>query len=183
MRLPFLVHDISMSTPHGYAAVSPYRAADIWIVPLDTPMAARPLVASSAVEREPRMSRDGRLLAYTSNETGREEVYVRSVLGPPVIVQVSSDGAGQPVWSYDDRHLYYRGRAYVIRATIAREPTLRIVRRDTLFRDVYQRHNITNYDVFPNGKELLMIRARPTKVSAAVLMNWPELLDRRARGP
>jgi hypothetical protein len=84
------------------------------------------------------------------------------------------------VWSADGRQLYYRGPEYLLRATIARRSELSVTRRDTLFRDVFARHNMTNYDVFPGGKELLMIRINSSPVRAAILLNWPELLRQRA---
>jgi hypothetical protein len=40
--------------------------------------------------------------------------------------------------------------------------------------------NITNYDVFPGDKELLMIRASPVHLQVAVIQNWPELPRQRA---
>jgi hypothetical protein len=64
----------------------------------------------------------------------------------------------------------------MMRATITREPALQIAKRETLFRDIYERHNTTNYDVFPDGHELLMIRAKPAPLRAAMLLNWPELM-------
>jgi eukaryotic-like serine/threonine-protein kinase len=180
MRLPVPVHDISIGPPHGYAAFNVYARDDIWIMPLDTPKAARPFVATGADEGEPRLSGDGKLLAYTSNETGRPEVYVRSLLGPASRLQVSAGVGTQPVWSADGRHLYYRGRDHMMRATIAHGSELSVTRRDTLFRDVYALHNMTNYDVFPGGKELLMIRINSNPLRAAILLNWPELLRQRA---
>ena len=180
MRFPFLVHDVSIGPPHAYAAVSVYPQSDIWIAPLDTPKAARPLVATEAYEDQPRLSRDGKLLAYVSNETGRREVYVRSVFGRASRVQVSAGGGQQPVWSPDERQLYYRGPEHMMRATIARSSELNVTKRDTLFRDVFARHNMTNYDVFPGGKELLMIRTSSSPIHAAILLNWPELLRQRA---
>lgn len=181
MRPPVPVHDISIGPPHGYAAIRVYAdPGDIWIMPLDTPKAARPFVATGADEGEPRLSGDGKLLAYTSDETGRPEVYIRPVPGPASRLQVSAGAGTQPVWSADGRQLYYRGPEFMMRATIARGSELSVTRRDTLFRDVFARHNMTNYDVFPGGKELLMIRINSSPVRAAILLNWPELLRQRA---
>jgi hypothetical protein len=44
---------------------------------------------------------------------------------------------------------------------------------------VYERNDVTNYDVFPGSKELLMIRASPVRLQLAVIQNWPELLSQR----
>ena len=67
-----------------------------------------------------------------------------------------------------------------MRATITREPELRVSRRDTLFRDIFFQHDVQNYDVFPGGKELLMILESQAPIQASVVLNWAELLRQRA---
>lgn len=174
--------DFSIDRRHRYAAfvVGNFSdTADILIAPLDTPSAARPLVATRAREFQARLSPAANLVAYTSNETGRDEVYIRSFLGPPQRLQVSADGGWQPLWSADGRHLYYRAPGYMMRATISRRAAISVVRSDTLFRDGFNQHDVVNYDVFPGGKELLMIRTNaPGQVHAAVVLNWPGLRQR-----
>ena len=66
-------------------------------------------------------------------------------------------------------------RAYS--AALLRDPRLAI------FRDVFDRESVTNYDVFPNGRELLMVRKNSGTLSAAVLLDWTQLLERRAAVP
>lgn len=184
MPLPTNAHDVSLGPPSRIAAVTvahPENASsDIWIAPLDSPATARPFIATAAWEGMPRLSPGGRMVAYFSTETGHPEIYVQSVHGPTRRVQVSEGGGRQPVWSQDGRQLYYRSPEYLMRVTLARGPELRIVDHDTLFRDVFARHNFTNYDVFPGGKELLMIRTNPSPVRAAIMLNWPGLLRQRA---
>jgi serine/threonine-protein kinase len=184
MPLAADVHDVSVGPPHGIAALTVLHAgqgSDIWTVSLDTPKVARPLVATEAGEGQSRLSHDGRLLAFSSNESGRWEVYIRSALGPARRLQVSTSGGGQAVWSADDRQLYYRAPEYMMRATIAGGSAPSVIRRDTLFKDVFVQHNIQNYDVFPGGNELLMIRnTSAASWRAGVLLNWPELVRQRA---
>jgi Tol biopolymer transport system component/tRNA A-37 threonylcarbamoyl transferase component Bud32 len=180
--------DISIGPSHGYAAfvVANFSdTADVWIAPLDTPSAARPFVATGAREFQPRLSPDGKLLAYTTNETGPFEVKIRSVLGPATLLQVSSGGGFQPLWSRDGRQLFYRAPGFMsapgflMRATIARGEELSVARRDTLFRDIFDVFDVVNYDVFPDGKELLMVRPNRPGAHATVALNWPELLLQR----
>jgi Tol biopolymer transport system component len=189
MRLPISVHDVTFSTLRENAVIGEYGVPDIWIAPWRRPAEARRLIATNAWEGESRLSRDGRLLAFTSHESGRPEVYVRSMVGPPARIQVSDAGGRQPVWSPDGLHLYFREpliddspggtmlrMTYVMRATIARTPTMAVIARDTLFRDVYAPHNFTNYDVFPDGKKLLMIRTHAGRTRIGMVHNWGELL-------
>ena len=56
----------------------------------------------------PVLSPDGRFLAYTSNESGRFEVYVQSFPGPGGKWQISTAGGGEPHWRADGKELYYR---------------------------------------------------------------------------
>jgi dipeptidyl aminopeptidase/acylaminoacyl peptidase len=151
------------------------------LVPLDSPVTAKPLLPAQRYDGHPRISPDGKLLAYIGDDVRRWEVYVRT-LPKGTRIQVSHSGGIEPVWSPDGRSLFYRGGGYIQRASIAASPTLSVTRRDTLFRDVYEQgHNSpANYDVFPTGKELLMIRSATGKAQIGVLQNWPELLRQRA---
>ena len=65
---------------------------------------------SAAVEREPMFSPDGRWLAYSSDASGRSEVYVRPFPGPGAAVQISTDGGGTPTWSRKKAEFFYGSR-------------------------------------------------------------------------
>jgi serine/threonine-protein kinase len=185
MRLPPNVHDATIGPPHGYVAITVSNR--IWLAPADTPAAARPFIMAEGAAMMPRFSPDGTKLAYTGAETGRQEVYVRSVPRSASRLQVSVGGGTQPVWSRDGRYLYYRARAprNMVRATIASGGELRVTARDSLFRDVFERHNYTtaNYDIFPEGRELLMIQSTGHAPHAALIRNWPALVRQRAASP
>ena len=104
--------DASVGPPHGVVAVrfKGYTLpGDISIAPLDSPSAMRAFVATPADEETPRLSPDGKLLAYGSDETGQYEVYVRPVAGPGGRVQISAGGGSEPVWAAGGRAIYYRG--------------------------------------------------------------------------
>ena len=84
-------------------------AQDILAIRHGVDTAAVPLVATEAFgEVAPAISRDGRWLAYHSNETGRHEIYVRPF--PDVDAgkwQVSTAGGIQPVWAHNGRELFF----------------------------------------------------------------------------
>jgi hypothetical protein len=133
---------------------------DLWIGPVGDPGALRPFVVTHALEVDLRISRDGQLLAYASNETGQFEIYVLPLGAPSRRVQVSRGGGTQPVWGPDGRQLFYRTADRMMRATVRRAGRLTVERVEPLFADIYERHDVTNYDVFPSGEELVMIRVR-----------------------
>lgn len=125
---------------------------------------------------EAHISPDGRLLAYLTNRTGRNEVYVRPFPSGGVEVQVSRDGASEPLWAPTGRELFYRGARHLLAAQIVTTPRLAVAHTDTLFLDTYSRTGAaSNYSVFPDGKRFVMLRS----ASAArndrpliVRLNW-----------
>jgi serine/threonine-protein kinase len=87
--------------------------SEIWTVPVegdrDHPRLgkAEPFLRTSFFEGYPAFSPDGRWLAYSSNETGRFEVYVRPFPGPGSKSQISIDGGSYPIWSRNGRELFF----------------------------------------------------------------------------
>jgi Tol biopolymer transport system component len=150
-------------------------AADLLSTPLSGVGGRRALVSNaSANANMPALSPDGRWLAYTSNETGHNEVYVRSFPGLGRVVQVS-DGSGgtEPAWSPDGRRIYYRGNGKFMAATI-HTSTLAITSRVPQFNDKSDNtmpHR--DYDVSPDGKGFLMIAPSVSGGPEAVVkLNW-----------
>jgi serine/threonine-protein kinase len=146
---------------------------------------ATPLVATPANEVAPRLTRDGRWLAYASDESGRFEVFVRPWPGPGPRIQVSDSGGGQPVWSGDGRRLFYRsGRGMRVADLVPAGTTLTVSGRRTLFEgDYYDADNGTRsptYDVAPDGRRFLMAKALPgSRAEILVWMDWlPEFKAR-----
>src|SRR5262249_28892592 len=81
---------------------------DIYAVSFDKPDQIRPILNSPASETYPDLSPDGHWLAYCSNKSGRNELYVQPYPGPGAPVLVSTDGAAEPAWSRDGKELFFR---------------------------------------------------------------------------
>jgi Tol biopolymer transport system component len=79
---------------------------DLWHVPL-AGGGPRPLLNSTFNEAQARISPDGRWLAYVTDTTGTQEVYVRRYPELDAPRQVSVGGGGQPQWRLDQRELFY----------------------------------------------------------------------------
>jgi Tol biopolymer transport system component len=184
---PAYVPTVSIGPAHSYAVfpVGDYKQGmEIWLAPLDTPLAARALVARGPNDESPALSPDAKWLAYVGSATGQAELYVRRVLGKESREQVSEGGAMEPAWSSDGRNLFYRSRGWIWRARIDTGATPLVVRRDSLFPDTFATMgNATNYDVFPGGKSLLMIREQTDTVRMGFATEWPALLRRRTSSP
>ncbi len=130
------------------------------------------------------LSPDDRWLAYVSNESGREEIYVRPFPGPGGRVQVSTEGGSEPMWSRDGRELFYRNGDKMMAVAIPTGPDLTPEKPNLLFQGSYVTglaagFPATNYDVVPGGR-FVMIRSDessgPTQIS--VVLNWFEELKR-----
>ena len=66
-----------------------------------------PILQTPADERNPQVSPDGKWIAYSSNETGRSEIYIRPFPEGPGKIQVSVNGGVFPRWRRDGRQLYF----------------------------------------------------------------------------
>ena len=133
-----------------------------------------PLVATSANEYAPRFSPDGRWLAYTSDDTGRPEVYVQPFPGPGARLAVSTAGGNQAVWGGDSRRLFYRvGNAFMAADLSATGGALAVAGRRKLFEGSYYGADATQtsatYDVMPDGHSFLVARALGSGVSEIVV--------------
>jgi serine/threonine-protein kinase len=139
--------------------------------------APRTIVAGEYTNRLGKLSPDGRWLAYTSNETGRIEVYVRPFPASGGATQVSVDGGDQPIWSRDGRELFFRDGANMIAAAMGRGT---VSSRSVLFSDTFDRSNATNYDVLPGGG-FVMLKSLGEEQDLTVMVNWTSEINRRAR--
>jgi len=147
-----------------------------------------PLVASPFLERFGIPSPDGRLLAFGSNQSGREEIYVRPLAGEGDAVQVSQDGGSEVMWAPDGRALFYRGersgQVQLVEATLATTPALAVVSQRVLFpmSNIIGSGPHANYDISPDGRTFAMSRQNPSQ-HIVVIQDLPALLRRlRAAG-
>jgi hypothetical protein len=135
---------------------------DILVQPADGSTARR-YAATGTQETAGRVSPHTHWVAYTSNESGRDEVYVDSYPRPGYRLTVSRDGGDDPVWRGDGRELYYwRGDALVAvpidGSQINRPPDLGAER--VLFHAAYEHSSSSMYDVSPNGEQIVIVRRR-----------------------
>jgi Tol biopolymer transport system component len=137
----------------------------------------RPLLHTPANETAARLSPDGGWIAYQSDESGRNEVYVAAYPGPGGRSQVSVDGGTDPAWSRDGRELFYQGGGKMMSAAVETGPKFRAGVPNPLF----ELTNLDACDVAPDGKRFVMIRTRGDDAarSLAVVLNWFDDLKRR----
>jgi Tol biopolymer transport system component len=131
----------------------------------------------------PRLSPDGKWLAYVSDESGQYEVYVRTLSAAAGRIPVSSGGGMEPLWSPDGRTIYYRSGAKLVAASVVTSPALAVAGRRVLFDvsyDVDPFH--PNYDVAHDGKGFVMVKSADDDRQLIVVQNWAQELRGRAAG-
>jgi Tol biopolymer transport system component len=157
--------DGSANEPNGY---------DIWMFPLRGE--PRPLIATPANEQEGRLSPDGRWLAYSSNESGRFDVYVRPF---PNVNDgkwtISIAGGQHAVWSHDGTELFYALGSSVMAVPVDTRGPFVAGAPETLFSGPFDL-SYTNFALTRDGAHFVMVevdpQARPTQIN--IVLNWPE---------
>jgi serine/threonine-protein kinase len=90
-----------------YTTPSPQSGSDIRALPLDGDRKPFDVVKTGFNEGMAQFAPDGKWIAYQSDKTGRDEVYVRPFPGPGTDVRISTDGGGQPRWNPRGGELFY----------------------------------------------------------------------------
>jgi eukaryotic-like serine/threonine-protein kinase len=136
------------------------------------------IAVSPASDVAPRLSPDGRWIAYASDESGAYEVFTSPF--PNVRdarIQVSVNGGTHPLWSADGRELFYfRSDGMMMAATVNTAATLRILDRKPLFNTAAYNRDLfygLSYDVSRDGRRFVMSRVKERgSASLILLQNW-----------
>jgi Tol biopolymer transport system component/tRNA A-37 threonylcarbamoyl transferase component Bud32 len=133
-------------------------------------------------ERAAALSRDGRLVAYSSDETGQHQVYVKPLAGGGA-VQVSSAGGIEPRFGPGDREIYFRWQDTLFAAPVFREPLRVGARRVVLVGDYVAEPYHANWDISPDGRSFVFIRqpGGSRLADVTVVLNWFQNVARRGR--
>ena len=167
----------------AFVEIHPSRRRDIWVLALDGDRRAEPLIATDADEKDAEFSPDGHWLAYVSDETGRDEVFVRPIGAQGGRHQVSSDGGTSPHWSATTRELFFVKGDQLEAVTMDHEGNP--VGRDRVlfsfprFEDLQASPERPNYDVMPDGEHFVFLvdqSSLPNRYN--VVLNWFDELKR-----
>jgi len=169
-----------------FNSIDSQSVGDLWAVPMTGDRTPSVLLKTPFREAWGALSPDGRWVAYHSNESGRPEVYVRSLVPPGAISAgavggrwpVSTAGGIMPVWRPDGKELYYLNPAGAMMATpipvmgaslAPGEPALLFPTR--IFGGGVDLEG-RQYDVAPDGRFLINTELDGTAVPITLLMNW-----------
>lgn len=193
-KMPFAVPNAL--TPDGKSLVFLSRDADaktgdnLGLLSMEGERPSKPLLRTQFNERNGEISPDGRWMAYQSNESGQDQIFVRPF--PDVDAgrwQISTAGGTRPLWSRDGRELFYLTEGgSVMAVAVQLRPTFSAGSPKTLLEGPYFAGggpfggNDRTYDVSPDGKRFLMIKSSPAFTAAPrfiVVQNWFEELRQR----
>ena len=130
----------------------------------------------------PRLSPDGKWLAYQSNESGRFEIFVRPFPGSGARTVVSDAGGTEPVWGRSDKSIYYRGPiGEIIEVPVTTGSSLSLgERKVVLTGDYLTDSSHPNYDVMPDGR-FVMLKRSGAEAQTVVVHNWGRELREKTR--
>lgn len=179
-----------------YTAMDPSTKADLWVLPLEGDRKPIPFLRTEFGEMDGRFSPDMRWIAYVSDESGRNEIYVRgfsqasrrasSEAGGKWLI--SKDGGTGPRWRQDGKELYYRAPdGNVMAVEVAADTEFQAATPKVLFHASPDFSEVTSilpglstWDVTPDGKRFL-IATTPVENSLSpftVVLNWTSLLKK-----
>jgi len=168
----------------------------IWTKRLEgDPKATRFSEPGNYNQMQAEFSPDGRLLAYLSTKLGTPQIFVKAYpIGAGSEYQVTTEGAGFPVWSPDGKQLFYivdptNPKMNVV--DVITQPAFSFGKPTTLpiTATIHPIPGFRNYDISPDGKHFVFVMpasenqsaAKPVRPQINVVMNWFEELKQRAR--
>jgi len=150
---------------------------DLYTMPLDGDRKPVMLLQTPASEEHPRISPDGRYLAYVSDESGRVEVYLTQFPGGEGKWQVSVNGGQTPAWDRRGDRLYYREEDAIMEVDVVTEPAVELGSPRKLFTAVEAGVEIfgyTRFDVAPDERFMMVreIKEEGVEPSLVLVRNW-----------
>ncbi len=147
--------------------------------------ALQPVVETPATEggNGTTLSPDGRWLAYASDQTGQQEIWVRPYPGPGAAVRISPNGGVEPVWARSGRELYYLEGTRLMAVAVTAGDRFNFSPATLLFDNDYLLSSLSpSYDVARDGRFLVLKPIRSDRAVApsrvVVIQNWREELKR-----
>jgi serine/threonine-protein kinase len=191
---PQALREPAPGVPHVWSAASEFivtanpASPDIFAIPAAATGDVRPVVASAEyAEFDPALSPNGRWLAYVSNRTGANEIWVQ---GYPdgVPVRVSRNGGYEPLWSADGRELFYWQGNATMAVAVETDDAFSFGPPVQLFSGRYFQFagpGARTYDVARDGRFLMILPGDESTAtepaSIVVVQNFTEELKERVR--
>ncbi len=167
-----------------YSENDPKTKWDIWVLPMDSSgPEPKVFLHSDYNEMYAQLSPDGRWLSYTSDESGKPEVWVRSFPAGDSPTKISIEGGSQSRWSSDGKELFFYAEGKIVTVAMTTvagsKPSLQPGAPHALFDARLSVDDSANaaleYDLSPDGKRFVISSPGATAVSVpplTVVVNW-----------
>jgi Tol biopolymer transport system component len=152
------------------------RTGRMTLFALDGSQKPIPVGSRNGISRQGRISPDGKFIAFTSNESGRNEIYVQAM--PPGTAQwkVSINGGQSPRWKNDGKELFFESPdAEMTAVDITLDPVFHVGVPHRLFQlKSADPNDLAGYDVRPDGQQFLIFMGQRGTQDApiTVVVNW-----------
>ena len=186
---------ILLFSPSTNSGIGAFAAVDLFTLAMnarETP--ASPLLQSDAQKLAAEFSPDGRWIAYQSNESGQQQVYVRPF--PNIEAgrwQISTDGGTRPAWARKGDELFYLDgndqltavRVQATATTFVPGKPAKVLSTKYVAGTTTRGYDLRTYDVSPDGQRFLMLKGPaggPSSTASppmVVVVNWVEELKAR----
>ena len=126
-------------------------------------------------------SRDGKYVAYSCDESGQYEIYVRPASGEGGKWQISSEGGEEPLWSKNGSELFYRNGPKWMAVDVTTDQQFKAGSPHMLFEGPYLNVPGVSYDVSADGRFLMLEEnfKQPPTLQLQAIFNWGEEVKRR----
>ncbi len=154
---------------------------DIWYVPLDGDRVKKPFVKTEFSEQSAVFSPDGRWVAYSSDESSRNEIYIRSFPSGEGKWQVSTGGGRTPIWDRTGTMIYYNTDQGVMGTTVNGSGTSFTIGETKLILRNPSQAGLLLHGVTTDGKKILVSHLPTNQVTMPLTLvtDWRRTTDGR----
>jgi len=165
-----------------YSITDPKTKLDLWVLPLGGDRTSFPFLQTEFNETDSQFSPDGRWIAYSSDESGRPEIYVALFPGPGGKQQISTSGGRRPAWRGDGREIIYLATDNKLMSAevISQGAGLVVGAVRPLFDVRASLEDVAVYDVTADAQRFLINTIAEQRASAPItlVINWTADLKR-----
>ena len=166
-----------------YSQDSPGQQFDLWALALEGASTATPILQTPAAEMHGGVSPNGRFIAFTSDESGRDEVYVQTFLDQTTRRRMSTSGGSYPRWSRTGNELFFRSvDGHLVTVPVGFNGKSADVGKPRVVMPLIEPPAVMlyPYDIASDGRILALapVAGEATDISLTVLVDWQATLRR-----
>jgi serine/threonine-protein kinase len=158
----------------AYWSLGSETGLDIWMLDWESQEEPVTFRQTEFNERYPAFSPDGVWLAFVSDETGNDEVYVAAVAKPDELTRISREGGHSPRWSPDGGRIFYRVADELVSVSFQTAPEFAVGEPQVLLSVPSE----VAFDLSPDARYALIAESEEKPRQAHVILNWFEELER-----